>query len=142
MLLRERVGECPWEVCEQIDKDVPRTYAPNVLVKTKIAVSQSGLGGDKFNLVETLRVVLRLYAVLDGEVGYVQGMNMVCGAVALHMREIGSCFVFFKEVMIYGKLRELYLHDFALANEELRRLFHDHLRLLDNHLYSYLVGLG
>lgn len=64
-LLRERGEVCAGEVAEQIDKDVTRTYPSNVLTKTKILVSQSGLGGDKFNLVDILRTVLRLYAVFD-----------------------------------------------------------------------------
>jgi hypothetical protein len=63
---------------------VTRTYNAQVLTKTKIVVSQ--VGADKFNLIDNLRIILRLYAIFDPEVAYVQGMNLVCGAVALHMK--------------------------------------------------------
>ena len=73
-------------MADQIDKDVGRTFLPNVLTHTKISVSQAGGTGDKFNLVECVRVVLKLYSIFDEEVGYVQGMNLVCAAVALHTK--------------------------------------------------------
>lgn len=63
-----------------------RTFGSNVVTRTKITVSQAGQTGDKYNLVECIRGVLRLYAVTDPEVGYVQGMNLLCGAVALHTK--------------------------------------------------------
>jgi hypothetical protein len=94
---------------------VTRTYHSHVLTKTKIVVSQ--LGADKFNLIDNLRIVLRLYAIFDNEVEYVQGLNLVCGAVALHMKEINGCFVFFKEIMVYGKLRSFYINDFSLVKQ-------------------------
>ena len=51
---------------------------------------------EKYNLVEILRQVLRLYAVYDPEVGYVQGMNMVAAPIVMHMKEINASFVYFK----------------------------------------------
>lgn len=67
---------------------------------------------EKYNLVEILRQVLRLYAVYDPEVGYVQGMNMVAAPVVMHMKEVNAAFVYFKEVMTYGKLRMFFVEDF------------------------------
>ena len=63
-------------------------------------------------MIDCLRDVLKLYAVFDEEVGYVQGMNLVCGAVVMHMKEVNSSWVVFRELMFYGKLREFYVDDF------------------------------
>ena len=41
-----------------------------------------------------------------------QGMNLVCGAVVMHMKEVNSSWVVFRELMFYGKLREFYVDDF------------------------------
>jgi hypothetical protein len=56
--------------------------------------------------------VLKLYAAYDSEVGYVQGMNMVAAPIVIHMREVNAAFIYFKEVMTYGKLRLFFLEDF------------------------------
>jgi hypothetical protein len=45
-------------------------------------------------------------------VGYVQGMNMVAAPIVIHMREVNAAFIYFKEVMTYGKLRLFFLDDF------------------------------
>ena len=74
-----------------------RTYPVNVLTKTKIRVSQSSnSNSDKLNLIDCVREVLKIYSLFDDEVGYVQGMNLVCGVVAMHMKEVNSCFVVFR----------------------------------------------
>lgn len=82
-----------------------------------------------------------MYAVVDPEVGYVQGMNLLCGAVAFHMKDISSCFIFFKEIMFYGKLREFYLDNFSSLSQELEDLFHRQLKLLNMPLYDFLVKI-
>lgn len=118
-ILRESSQSCPLEVESQIDKDVTRTFAPNVVTRTKLTVSQSVNSTDKLNLLECIRGTLKLYASVDPEIGYVQGMNLLCGAVAFHMKDVNNCFIFFKEIMYYGKLREFYLDNFSLLSQEL-----------------------
>ncbi len=135
LLLRERVGECAPAVREQIDRDVGRSFADSLLVRTKIAVSQLG---EKHNLVETLRGVLRMYAVSDPEVGYVQGMNLIAAAVVLHAKEVSASFVCFREVMGYGQLRKFYVDEFQLLKAEMGSLSRQ-LRRVNFELWSRLV---
>lgn len=104
-------------------------------------MSQSANSAEKLNLHECIRGTLKLYATVDPEVGYVQGMNLLCGAVAFHMKDINNCFIFFKEVMLYGKLREFYLDNFSSVVQELEDLLHRQLKLLNLSLYDFLVLL-
>jgi len=78
-------------------------------------VSQSST--ERYNLIENLRMVLRLYAVYDPAIGYVQGMNLMASAILLHMKEVNPSFVYLKEVMNYGKLRDFYLQNFDFLKE-------------------------
>ena len=66
------------------------------MTRTKIKVSQSSTSTDKLNLLDCVREVLKLYSIFDDEVGYVQGMNLVCGVIAMHMKEVSSSFVVFR----------------------------------------------
>jgi hypothetical protein len=75
---------------------------------------------EKYNLIDIIRQVLRLYAVYDPEVGYVQGMNLVAAPIVMHMKEINASFVYFKEVMTYGKLRLFFVEDFENIKHEVR----------------------
>lgn len=88
----------------------------NVITKTKLNISQNL--NDKYNLIDNLKQVLRLYSVLDQEMGYVQGMNLIAGIIILHLKDINSSFIFFKEIMYYGKLRQFYIDDFKLLKQE------------------------
>jgi hypothetical protein len=69
-------------------------------------------------------------------------MNLLCAAVALHMKEPSSCFVVFKELMQCCRLRDFYIDQFVLLNHELEELFHRELRILNEPLYDFLVELG
>lgn len=75
---------------------------------------------EKYNLVDILRQVLKLYAIFDPEVGYVQGMNMVAAPIVMHMKEVKAAFIYFKEVMTYGKLRLFFVEEFENIKQEVR----------------------
>lgn len=75
--LRARYAEArekapPEEVAGAIDRDVHRTFPKQPM----FAAGSTGR--------DALRRVLRAYAVLDGEVAYVQGMNFLAGMLLLH----------------------------------------------------------
>ena len=72
--------------------------------------------------------MLRLYASHDPEVGYVQGMNLVAAPIVFHMKDVNSAFIYFKEVMNYGKLRLFFLDNFENIKQEVREKFKKLLR--------------
>ncbi len=125
------------ETATQIEKDVGRTFPSRTLTKTKINVIQSEV--EKYDLIETLRQVLRLYAVYDSEVGYVQGMNMVAAPIVIHMRDLAPSFIYFKEVMTYGKLRLFFVEDFSGIKQEVCDKFRKLLRFYNIELYQHFV---
>lgn len=116
-----------------------RTFPSRTLTKTKINVIQSEV--EKYDHIETLRQLLRLYAVYDSEVGYVQGMNMVAAPIVMHMRDMTASFIYFKEVMTYGKLRLFFIEDFSGIKQEVREKFRKLLRFHNIELYQYLVHI-
>lgn len=132
-LLRERIAPLPAETAAQIEKDVGRTFLSKTLTKTKINLVQSET--ERYNLLDTLRQVLRLYAGSDPQVGYVQGMNMVAAPIVLHMKEVAASFIYFKEVMTYGKLRMFFVEDFENIKQEVREKFRRLLRFHNAELY-------
>ena len=70
---------------EQIRKDVPRSFPDNMFPKTKITIYHAG--SEKNSIFEALRTVLQLYSAFDKEVGYVQGINLIAGAIVIHMKD-------------------------------------------------------
>ena len=96
---------------------------------------------EKYDHIETLRQVLRLYAIYDSEVGYVQGMNMVAAPIVMHMRDMTASFIYFKEVMTYGKLRLFFIEDFSGIKQEVREKFRKLLRFHNIELYQYFVHI-
>ena len=92
-----------------------RTYSKNVVYNTKINLIQNEV--DKYNLIDVLRNVLKLYAAYDQEVGYVQGMNLLAAPIVFHMKEVNAAFIYFKEVMNYGTLRLFYTENFETIKQ-------------------------
>ena len=87
----------------------------------------------------SLKTILKMYAVEDGEVGYVQGMNLVAAAILLHVKEPAPCFVVFREVMKYGKLRQLYMDDFACLREEVQSFIDREVSWANSDLHEAMV---
>ena len=94
LLLKEKINQCNKETLEQIDKDVIRSFPESLLLRTKLNIMKKCY--EKTNLIEVLRMVLWMYATYDGEVGYVQGMNLIGAAVVLHVREVNTSYIVFK----------------------------------------------
>ena len=121
----------------QIDKDVFRSFTSNFVGKTKITLYHTT--SEKNNIYEMLRLVLRMLAFSDPDVGYVQGMNLYVAVVVSHMKEVESSFVFVREIMKYGNMRNMYTNGFKKLKELAENLLHRHIRLLMNDLYQHLV---
>ena len=82
-----------------------------------------------------LRIVLKMLALCDPDVGYVQGMNLYVGVVVSHIKEIDSSFMFVREIMKYGNMRNMYINNFHKLKELANHLLHRHLKILMNDLY-------
>jgi hypothetical protein len=39
-------------------------------------------------MLETLKIVLKLYSIFDEEISYIQGINLVAVTIIIHMKEI------------------------------------------------------
>lgn len=76
---------------------------------------------------------------MDSEVDYVQGMNLVAGAILNHLREINLSLRMFKFVMDKHNLRDLYLRQFGLLKEHCEELFHRHLKGVAPDIYDHLT---
>lgn len=55
-------------------------------------------------------------------------MNLVAAAIVFHMKEVNSAFIYFKEIMNYGKLRMFFLDNFDNIKQEVREKFKKLLR--------------
>ena len=68
-------------------------------------------------MLESLKTVLKLYAVYDESISYIQGINLIAASIIVHMKEVEGSFIILKELMNYGKLRSFYVNDFALLKK-------------------------
>jgi hypothetical protein len=86
-------------MCAKIDRDTKRTFAGERPFSN---------GGDGVNVLTNM---LRAYAVLDGEVGYVQGMNYICGCILINTCECSrpseAC-IFWVFVSVMSTMRPLF----------------------------------
>lgn len=81
--------------------------------------------------------VLTAYAVYDHEVGYVQGMNMVAGALLYHIKEEDQTFWGLVELMDEQELRMIYLSGFEMLKKHISNIdafMHRKIPDLANHL--------
>lgn len=100
-------------LCDEIDRDIPRTFPRHRLFFPKRGAGQSAL-----------RRVLRCYALHDPEVGYCQGMGFIAGMMLSYMDEHTALSTFIAALSgpsdprpqwIKFKLREMYLPSMAGA---------------------------
>lgn len=56
------------------------------------------------------------YARVDPQIGYVQGMNIICSVLLYHCLDIYECIQIFKFLMITCNLRQIFLNDFEFAH--------------------------
>lgn len=83
--------------------------------KTKLTVYHAG--SEKISMLESLKKVLKLYAVYDEAISYIQGINLIAASIIVHVKEVEASFIILKELMNYGKLRNFYLNDFAFLKK-------------------------
>lgn len=57
------------------------------------------------------------YARMDPQIGYVQGMNIVCSVLLFHNLNVGECVQAFKYLMLACGFRQVYLFDFEFAHK-------------------------
>lgn len=110
--------------------DLGRTFPQHPYFSSPLGPGQLAL----FNL-------LKAYSLLDGEVGYCQGLSFVAGVLLLHMEE-SEAYRLLKHVMFSRGLRAQYLPDMAALQVQLyqlSRLLHDRLPELHAHLDKHEV---
>ena len=105
--------------------------------KTKLTVYHAA--SEKIGMLESLKTVLKLYAVYDESISYIQGINLIAASIIVHMKEVEGSFIILKELMNYGKLRSFYVNDFALLKKEASVFFHTHLKNYIYELYEHFV---
>jgi hypothetical protein len=81
---------------------------------------------------------LMAYARLDPEVGYVQGMNIVCSVLLYHSANMSDCVQVLKFLMVACEFRKVYLSDFAFAHRLSNSLTHA-LKYRCSDLHRHLV---
>ena len=57
------------------------------------------------------------YARVDPEIGYVQGMNIICSVLIYHGNSLDQCILIFKFLMIGCRFRDIFMNNFKLAFE-------------------------
>lgn len=70
----------------QIDKDIPRSFPEQGPSKPKLTLYHSEC--ERNNLMEMLRTVLKMLALWDPEVGYVQGINLFAAVIVTHFKDV------------------------------------------------------
>jgi TBC1 domain family member 10 len=100
-------------LCDEIDRDIPRTFPRHRLFYPKKGAGQS-----------SLRRLLRCYALHDPEVGYCQGMGFIAGMMLSYMDERNALSTFIAALsgpssrnphLLQFQLREMYLPSMAGA---------------------------
>ena len=105
--------------------------------KPKLTVYHAA--SEKIGMLESLKTVLKLYAVYDESISYIQGINLIAASIIVHMKEVEGSFIILKELMNYGKLRSFYVNDFALLKKEASVFYHTHLKNYIYELYEHFV---
>ncbi|ESL05886.1 rab-like GTPase activating protein [Trypanosoma rangeli SC58] len=119
------------ELTQVIGRDLARTFPTHILFREEGGVGQT-----------FLRNVLHAYACIDPEVGYVQGMGFVVGALSTQMEEEETFWAL--HTLMYDsryKLREMYRHGFPMLQQFFYQLKQLMARLLPK-LYSHFESLG
>lgn len=78
------------------------------------------------------------YAKIDPQIGYIQGMNIVCSVLLYHDLDIYNCIQVMKFLMIACGFRQVYLSDFELAHK-LSASLAQALKYRCSDLYRHLV---
>ncbi|KAG8345713.1 Rab GTPase TBC domain [Trypanosoma vivax] len=119
------------QVTEVISRDLARTFPKHILFRKEGGIGQT-----------FLRNVLHAYACADPEVGYVQGMGFVVGALSTQMAEEEAFWAL--HALMYSntiQLREMYRPGFPM----LHRLFYQLKRLMEKllpNLHHHFQKLG
>ncbi|ORC85607.1 rab-like GTPase activating protein [Trypanosoma theileri] len=119
------------ELCSVISRDLSRTFPKHILFREEGGVGQT-----------FLRNVLHAYASVDPEVGYVQGMGFVVGALSTQMGEEETFWAL--HALMYSdryKLRELYRPGFPMLQQFFYQLKQLMARLLPK-LYQHFENIG
>jgi len=103
-------------------KDVHRTFPTQKMFKLKEGSGQRAL----FN-------VLKVFSIMDPEVGYCQGMSFICGVLVTYLSEVDSFWVLASLLKSYN-FRGLFLSDLPLLKHYLYRFYFL--------VYAYLPLLG
>ncbi|EAN78273.1 GTPase activating protein, putative [Trypanosoma brucei brucei TREU927] len=114
-----------------ISRDLPRTFPKHVLFREEGGIGQT-----------FLRNVLHAYANIDPEVGYVQGMAFVVGALYTQMTEEETFWAL--HTLMNGekyRLREMYKPGFPMLHKLFYQLQRLMAKLLPN-LYEHFEELG
>jgi hypothetical protein len=118
-------------LCEKIDRDTRRTFAGEGMFRN---------GGDG---VDILTSMLRAYAVLDNEVGYVQGMNYICGCILVSTRKCSrasEASIFWVFVAVMSAVRPLFAPGMP-AYQTMLSVYNPVLATLDSDLATHLVDV-
>ena len=96
----------------QIDRDVPRTFHFKEPLEFPTSHTELILVNNldsKEILKEALRNVLIAYSRYDKTIGYVQGMNLIVGAILFHCRgdEVSTFWIFVSLIENY-EMRQIY----------------------------------
>lgn len=104
--------QSPKNDCLQIDRDVPRTFHFSEPLEFPISNTElilvSNLESQDI-LKHALRNVLIAYSRYDKSIGYVQGMNLIVGAILFHCRgdEVSTFWIFVSLIENY-EMRQIY----------------------------------
>ncbi|RNF05532.1 rab-like GTPase activating protein [Trypanosoma rangeli] len=119
------------ELAQVIERDLARTFPTHILFREEGGVGQT-----------FLRNVLHAYACIDPEVGYVQGMGFVVGALSTQMEEEETFWAL--HTLMYDSrytLREMYRPGFPMLQQFFYQLSQLMARLLPK-LYSHFESVG
>lgn len=85
--------------------------------------------------------MLLAYSVYDGQVGYVQGMNLITANLIYHIKNPAESFWALVELMEYQELRLIYtgnLEHLGVHAANIESAMREHL----DSIYSHMIGLG
>jgi hypothetical protein len=111
------------DIIKQIEKDIPRTQINNKFLSSSINKQR-------------LREVLRNYAKIDPDVGYVQGMNIIASIIIYHSVCSATGYEVFLHLMQSAGLRKIYLNDLGYVKDISKSLFAE-LKHISFDLYTH-----
>lgn len=62
--------------------------------KTKLTVYHAAT--EKIGMLESLKSVLKLYAVYDESISYIQGINLIAAIIVTHVKDVDGSFIVLK----------------------------------------------